>query len=145
MIFLNNFLALLIKVDAVGTENSPALSGVMVAVNVLLFLSVLFASWFSVQQSVDNSRDDENIFTLAKAMLTAEQDADNIIRNTRERNAYNSPSAVSGGYDIPPRSPSTIGHHPAASPLETTEVTPVPRLERSVPCQAHPARASLAQ
>ena len=117
IIFLNNFLALLITVDAVGRDNGLALGGVMVAVNVLLFVAVLFASWFAVKQSVDDSREDENIFTVAKSMLTAEQDVANIIRNIRERSTHSSSSAVSGRPGIPPRSPSTMEHHRAPSPI----------------------------
>ena len=84
VIFLNNFLALLMKVDGVGKDSSPTLGDVMVAVNVLLFLAVLSASCCSLWQSIDDARDDHNAFTEAKAMITADQGAANIIRNTRE-------------------------------------------------------------
>lgn len=117
VIFLSNFLALLIKVDAVSEDNAPALGGLLVAVNVLLVLAVLFTSWFSMQQSVDDSRDDENTFTLARAMLTAEQHAANIIQNTRNRSANISSSAISVGHHIPPRVPSRNGHQEAASTI----------------------------
>lgn len=117
MIFLSNFLALLIKVGAVAEDNSAALGGLMVAVNVLLVLAVLSSSWFSVQQSVEDSRNDENTFTLARAMLTAEQHAANIIQKRREISASISSSAISVARVIPPRGPSTIGFHDAASPI----------------------------
>lgn len=59
IIFLSNFLTLLIKVD-VGEEGNRALfGGVLVAVNVLLVVAVIASSWFTVQQSVDGSRGDE--------------------------------------------------------------------------------------
>lgn len=117
VIFLSNFLALLIKVDAVGEANEPALGRVLVAINVLLALAVLFATWFAVQQSVDDSRDDENALTLARAMLTAEQQAANIIQNTRSRSAEISSSAISVGRDVPPPGPSINGYQEAASPI----------------------------
>lgn len=56
IIFLSNFLALLIKMDAAGEENRSALGALLVAVNVLLVLAVLFTSWFTTQQTVDDSR-----------------------------------------------------------------------------------------
>lgn len=117
VIFLSNFLALLIKVDAVGEDNEPALGRVLVAVNVLLALAVLFASWFAVQQSVDDSRGDENAFTIARAMLTAEQHAANIIQNIRSRSATISSSAISVGRDVPPSGPSISGYQEEASPI----------------------------
>lgn len=73
MIFLSNFLALLIKVDAAGENNRAALGGLLVTVNALLLLAVLFATWVSVQKSVDDARSEENTFALTKAMLAAER------------------------------------------------------------------------
>ena len=108
VIFLNNFLALLMKVDGVGKDSSPTLGDVMVAVNVLLFLAVLSASCFSLWQSIDDSRENQNAFTDVEAMLTAHQGAANIIRNTQEGSAFNSSSAVSGGHDVPSRSFATV-------------------------------------
>lgn len=68
VIFLSNFLALLIKGDAAGESNRDMLGGLVVAVNIVLILAVLFTTWFSTQQQVDDSRDNENIFTTAKTM-----------------------------------------------------------------------------
>ena len=73
MIFLSNFLALLIKVNTAGEGNRDFLGGIMVALNSLLILAVLFSTWFATQQSVDDSRDEENPVALAKTMLTFEQ------------------------------------------------------------------------
>lgn len=42
--------------DAAGEENRSALGALLVAVNVLLILAVLFTSWFTTQQTVDDSR-----------------------------------------------------------------------------------------
>lgn len=56
IIFLSNFLALLIKMDAAGEHNRSALGALLVAVNVLLIIAVLFTSWFTTQQTVDDSR-----------------------------------------------------------------------------------------
>ena len=84
IIFLTNFLALLIKVDAAGEDSRSALGGLLVAVNVLLALAVLSASCCSMWQSLEYARDDHNAYTEAKAMITADQGAANIIRNTRE-------------------------------------------------------------
>lgn len=74
IIFLSNFLALLIKVQAGEETNHAAFGTLLVAVNVLLVLAVLVTSWFAVQQSVDDHRDGENSLAIAKTMLTAEQD-----------------------------------------------------------------------
>ena len=97
--------------------SNATLGGLMVADNVLLVLAVLSSSWFAVQQSVDDSRDDENTFTLARAMLTAEQHAANIIQKNRETSASLSSSAVSIARDIPSRGPSIIGYRETASPI----------------------------
>lgn len=52
MIFLSNFLALLIKVDAAGRDNRNIFGGLLVAINVFLVLAVLVTSWFATQQQV---------------------------------------------------------------------------------------------
>ncbi|CAM9217775.1 unnamed protein product, partial [Laminaria digitata] len=75
IIFLSNFLALLIKVDAGEEGNHDVFGALLVVINVMLVLAVLVTSWFATQQSVDDHRDEENSLTLAKAMLTAEQHA----------------------------------------------------------------------
>ena len=62
VIFLSNFLALLITMDAAGEDNRSALGGILVAINVLLILAVLVTSSFTVQQSVYDCREeDENL------------------------------------------------------------------------------------
>lgn len=77
IIFLSNFLALLIKVDAGEAGNRDVFGGFMVAVNVMLVLAVLVTSWFATQQSVDYSRDGdeagESSLAAAKTRVTAEQ------------------------------------------------------------------------
>lgn len=85
IIFLSNFLALLIKVDAGEEDNRTAFGILMVFVNVLLVVAVIVTSWFAVQQTVNDSREDENSLTIAKTMLTAEQFAAKSARLTRER------------------------------------------------------------
>ena len=110
MIFLSNFLALLIKVDAAGEENRAAFGGVLVLVNMLLVLAVLVTSWFATQQSVDDSREEETSFTLAKTMLTAEQYAADSARLTRERGRGALPSTSSPVRPyVPPSSDSAAG------------------------------------
>lgn len=52
VIFLSNFLALLIKVDAAGEGKRSALGGLLVAINVILVLAVLLTTWFTTQQQV---------------------------------------------------------------------------------------------
>ena len=85
IIFLSNFLALLIQVDAGEAGNRDVFGALLVFVNVLLVLAVLITSWFATQQSVDDSREEENSFTIAKTMLAAEQYAANSARLSRER------------------------------------------------------------
>lgn len=52
VIFLSNFLVLLIKVDAAGEDKRAVLGGLLVAINIWLVLAVLFSSWFATQQQV---------------------------------------------------------------------------------------------
>ncbi|CAN0553939.1 unnamed protein product, partial [Ectocarpus sp. 12 AP-2014] len=59
-IFLSNFLALLMKVDAAGESNRSILGGILIAVNVLLVVAVLASTWFATQQTVDDNREGEN-------------------------------------------------------------------------------------
>ena len=88
IIFLSNFLALLIKVDAGEANDRDVFGAVMVAVNVLLVLAVLVTSWFATQQSVDDSRNGEQSpLAIAKTMPTAEQDAAIGARLTRNGSA----------------------------------------------------------
>ncbi|CAN0207149.1 unnamed protein product, partial [Laminaria digitata] len=86
-IFLSNFLALLIKVKAGEETNRAAFGALLVAVNVLLVLAVVVTSWFAVQQSVDDHRDGDNSFNIAKTMLTAEQDTAEHARLIRSERA----------------------------------------------------------
>lgn len=55
---MNNFLALLVKLegDVEGGSHS-ALGGLMVMINVALFLAVLVTSWYATQQAVDAHRE----------------------------------------------------------------------------------------
>eukprot|EP00903_Cladosiphon_okamuranus_P020452 g18772.t1 len=102
VIFLSNFLALLIKVDATKDENRDALGGILIAMNVLLILAVLATSWFTTQQSVDDSREEDESVTLAKTMLTMEHRTANTTRLAREESKRKenekskSPSSVGG-------------------------------------------------
>lgn len=73
VIFLSNFLALLIKVDAVGDGNNDALGGLLVAVNVMLVTAVILTSWFSTQQEIVEAKDDESNFSLAMNMINADR------------------------------------------------------------------------
>lgn len=106
IIFLTNFLALLIKVDAAGEDNRSTLGGVLVAVNVLLAFVVISTSWFAVQQSVDDSRSKDNDFNVAMAMFAAERGASQIIRSTRELSTTDSSARFSATHEIPPLAPS---------------------------------------
>lgn len=83
IIFLTNFLALLIKVDSAGEGSRDVLGGILVAVNVLLIVAVLLSSWLSTQQSVDDHRDGETAYNVAGKMLTFEQLAAKSARRSR--------------------------------------------------------------
>ena len=83
-IFLSNFLALLIKVDAGEEDNRAAFSVLMVLVNVMLVVAVIVTSWFAVQQTVNESREEDNSLAVAKTVLTAEQYAAQSARLTRQ-------------------------------------------------------------
>ena len=83
-IFLSNFLALLIKVDAGEEDNRAAFAVLMVLVNVMLVVAVIVTSWFAVQQTVNESREEDNSLAVAKTVLTAEQYAAQSARLTRQ-------------------------------------------------------------
>ena len=101
IIFLSNFLALLIKVKAGEESNRAAFGALLVAVNVLLVLAVLVTSWFAVQQSVHDYREEENSFAIAKTMLTAEQDTVKHARLVRGKDASMSSQSFSSRPSLP--------------------------------------------
>lgn len=109
IIFLSNFLALLIKVDAGKERNRAAFGVLLIAVNVMLVLAVLVTSWFATQQTVDDSREDENAFTVAKTMLTAEQYAARSARLTRVGSATMSSTSSAAGLDFHPAGRAAFG------------------------------------
>ena len=115
VIFLSNFLALLVKVDVGGEDNRAAFGVLLIAINVLLVLAVLVTSWFAVQQSVDDSRDDDNAFNLARTMLTAEQDTAKHARLVRERRSKNSLAPSPALRESPQRPSSTTSWRESAS------------------------------
>eukprot|EP00752_Nemacystus_decipiens_P008148 g7287.t1 len=93
VIFLSNFVALLIKVDAAGEENRAVLGGIMVAVNALLILAVLSASWFATQQMVDDQRNGESTLAVARTMLTHEQMVADSKRSERAESVHRAETA----------------------------------------------------
>lgn len=98
VIFLSYFLALLVKVGVAREGFISALGGMLVAINVILVLAVLFASWFTVQPSTDSSRDEEDTVPLANAMLTVQQDTTKSTRLIRDGNDnISATSVVRGG------------------------------------------------
>lgn len=98
VIFLSNFLALLIKVDSAGGQQT-FLGSILVAVNVLLFLAVLLATWFATQQAVDEHRGGENAVAMAGTMLTFELQAAASSRSMRQQ-ATAPISSTAAGTDI---------------------------------------------
>lgn len=90
IIFLTNFLGLMIKVDAAGEDSRSAIGGLLVAVNVLLALAVISTSWLAMRQTVDDSHSEDGAFNVARAMRTAERGSSYTIRYTRERRARDS-------------------------------------------------------
>lgn len=84
VIFLSYFLALLVKVDAMGEHGRSAFAGLLIAINVILLLAVFVACWFTVKKTVDavqktadNSRDKNGIITKGVLIQAAEQDTTN--------------------------------------------------------------------
>ena len=69
VIFLSNFFALLIKLDATGEGNDKTLGALLVTVNVMLVVAVILTSWFSIQQQVDEANDDKNTYNMAMKMV----------------------------------------------------------------------------
>ena len=72
VIFLSDFLALLIKVDAAGEGNGKTLGALLVTVNVMLVIAVIMTSWFSTQQQADEAKDDENTYNMAMQMVSTD-------------------------------------------------------------------------
>ena len=137
IIFLSNFLALLIKVDAGEEENREIFGALLIAVNVLLVLAVLVTSWFATQQSVDDHREGENSFTVAKTILTAEQFAANNARFQRSGRApmSSASSAVRPGF--PPSDRHLVWRGTAGTlRRHGTGVTEAPRIEKAMPSLA---------
>eukprot|EP00903_Cladosiphon_okamuranus_P020453 g18773.t1 len=99
IIFLTNFLALLIKVDSSSEGSRDVFAGILVAINVMLILAVLATSWFATQQSVDDHMEGETAFNVAVDMLTFEQLA--------AKSAGRSRTALQ-----PPTASSQINHSP---------------------------------
>ena len=73
MIFLSNFLALLIKVDATGEGNGENLGALLVTVNVMLVVAVILTSWFSTQKQTDDAKDDENTYNMAMEVVSTDR------------------------------------------------------------------------
>lgn len=74
----------MVKVDSVEGQQT-VLGGILVAVNVLLFLAVVLATWFAIQQTVDERRGGES--DVVVTMLTFELQAAASTRSTREEAA----------------------------------------------------------
>lgn len=108
VIFLSNFLALLIKVDAAGEGNRAGLGGILIAVNMGLIVGVLATSWFATQQAVDDSHDEETSIGLAKTMLTFDQRPAGAAQANREEYHRHSLAFPSGGTETF-RSPALAG------------------------------------
>ena len=83
--------------DAGEETNRAAFGVLLIAVNVMLVLAVLVTSWFATQQTVNDSREDENSFAIAKTMLTAEIYAARSTRLTCFESALTSPTSSSTG------------------------------------------------
>lgn len=73
VIFLSNFLALLIQADAAGEGRRNSLGAVMVAINVVLIFSVLLATCLTTQQALGDHFEGEDDVAVAGTMLTFEQ------------------------------------------------------------------------
>lgn len=113
----------------------------MVAINVFLVLGVLVTSWFAVQQSVDDSRGEENALTIAKDMLTAEQYAAECARLTcSARAARDSMSSAffSTTRDDPPQSDGTMMNYepPTYHNRHRSNATDLSMSEDSIPDSA---------
>lgn len=64
-------------------------------VNVLLVLAVVVTSWFATQQSLDERREEDNAFTVARTMRIADRYASNSARLTRKRSKATTSSVSS--------------------------------------------------
>ena len=119
VIFLSNFLALLIKVDAAGRGNREILGGILVAVNVLLFVAVVFATWFATHQAIADTRDGAEALGVARAVLTFEKRAAASARFTRQQTSAPLASSPSVAPGLRPRegdvSRAASGKGPAAA------------------------------
>lgn len=73
VIFMSNFLALLIRVEAAGEEKTETMGIVLVIVNIALVVAVACTTWFATQQSIDDAGEEDSVATMAKTMLEAER------------------------------------------------------------------------
>lgn len=80
IIFLNNYLGLLIKTRAAGNGRLNALGVPIVLVNLALVVAVIVTSWFATQQSVENSWAEDNSLSVARSMITTEHSLGNATR-----------------------------------------------------------------
>lgn len=95
--------------DAGEAGNRDVFGALLVFVNVLLVLAIVVTSWIATQQSVDDSREGETSFSIAKTMLTAERYAANSARLTRKRakaTTLSVPLSVRPG--LPPSDPGLV-------------------------------------
>lgn len=120
VIFLSNFLALLIKVEAAGDGRRDALGGLLVAINVGLVLAVIITSWFATQQSVDDSRDDDNTLNVIQSMMTAERLDSNVAHRSRPSDTAQATNASVSGVILGTNS--SVGRATAPPRLAATSV-----------------------
>lgn len=103
--------------DAGSQDNRSALGVFLVVVNLALFLAAILTSWFAVQKAVDETRDGDNAFRVAKVMLRAERTAFQNIRSTRELDVRPTSSSAQSlaGHEVPPFPPPRIRRHVGSS------------------------------
>lgn len=80
IIFLNNYLGLLIKARAAGNGRLNALGVPIVLVNLALIVAVIVTSWVATQQSVESSWAEDNTLSVARSMITTEHSLSNATR-----------------------------------------------------------------
>lgn len=77
IIFLNNYLALLIKAQDAGNGRLDALGVPIVLVNLTLVAAVIVTSYIAMHQTIEETRADDSTISVAMSIITTEYSLEN--------------------------------------------------------------------
>lgn len=135
MIFMSNFLALLIKVNATESRRQDAIGVLLVILNVGLFLAVAFTAWIAREESVVESSLGAQAMELANTVMMAERLAGSTHhepRRTVDRSSVSErvgrSTLEAGRPRLPPKAPASVatGMGEASDVVGTAATAAVP-------------------